>query len=395
MIEQIVAWSIISVALLMILYIYIGYPLLILLLSRLFPRPVRQADITPMVSIIIAAHNEERDIEDKILNTLSLEYPVSKLEIIVASDCSMDRTDEIVRSFADRGVILHRCETRFGKNMAQFTAATGARGDILLFSDATTMYEPDVIEKIVRNFADPEVGCVSGQLIYVDKSSSAVGTGCRSYWGYEKFIKDSESRLGSLIGVSGCLYAVRRSSQMRLAPDMIDDFVIATEIHLQGLRTIYEPEAVSVEDTNHKSKNEWAMRVRVIEQTINALSRYSIVLNPFTHGFFALQMFCHKLLRYTVPLWLAIIFIASAVSFSWSPLFMYLFLAQTAFYLVSALGYFLDKANMGGGVITIPYYFCLLNAAVCAAFIKFFNGDNHVLWDPVRDTQQEKLRIES
>ncbi|MBK9707770.1 MAG: glycosyltransferase [Acidobacteria bacterium] len=180
-----------------IIYAYIGYPLVAYVISKLIPWPIRQAKMTPSVSVIIAAHNEEKDIAAKIENTLALDYPGERLEIIVASDCSSDRTDEIVRRYSRKRVILFRQNERFGKTMAQHKAVLVSSGDILVFSDATTMYQPNVIKKIVRNFADPTVGCVTGQLVYSDQVSSAVGQGCRSYWNYEKFIKQCENGLGS------------------------------------------------------------------------------------------------------------------------------------------------------------------------------------------------------
>ena len=197
-VEKIVFWFLTS----LVIYTYLGYPVLVFLLSRLFSRSVRKDDFTPSVSVIIAAYNEERDLPAKLDNMLSLDYPKDKLEIIVASDCSDDGTDEIVRSYAERGVILHRQELRYGKTRAQQRAAKISSGEILVFSDATTIYDHDALRKIVRSFADPDVGCVAGQLVYVDRASTAVGQGCRSYWGYEKFLKKCESRLGSLIGVS-------------------------------------------------------------------------------------------------------------------------------------------------------------------------------------------------
>src|SRR5262245_26816740 len=226
--EAIVAQVVFVSAMAIIAFIYAGYPALMLALSFILKRPFRRDDITPRVSVIIAAYNEERDIEAKLKNTLALDYPRDRMEIIVASDCSTDQTDEIVSGFSAQGVILYRQPGRFGKTVAQNRAVKISSGAILVFSDATTMYEPDAVRKIVRSFADPEVGCVAGQLIYADASSSAVGCGCRSYWGYEKFLKRCESQVDSLIGVSGCLYAVRRSCHARFANDMIDDFVIAT-----------------------------------------------------------------------------------------------------------------------------------------------------------------------
>jgi cellulose synthase/poly-beta-1,6-N-acetylglucosamine synthase-like glycosyltransferase len=385
-ISQLLIAQIIFIASAMVIaFIYVGYPVLAFILSRIFGWPVRQTEITPSVSVIIAAYNEERDIEAKIENTLALDYPCERLEIIVASDCSTDRTDEIVRSYAPRGVILHRQPVRYGKTMAQHRAVLASTGDILVFSDATTLYEHDVLRKIVRNFAGPEVGCVSGQLVYVDRATTAVGKGCRSYWGYEKFLKKCESRLGSLIGVSGCLYAVRRSSQARLAKDMIDDFVIATEIHLQGLRTIYEPEAISIEDTNQRGKDEMRMRVRVIEQTMNALHRYREVVNPFKHGMFAVQMFCHKVLRYTVPVWLTLAFLSSAFLVQVSDLYTTLFCGQVAFYSAALIGYLCERLQLRLGPLAIPYYFALVNIASIKAFLKFMRGENHVVWEPVRE----------
>src|SRR5438105_15336871 len=190
---MIVAKIIFILSLLLVAYAYAGYPVLIFILSRLFHRPVHKAEITPKVSLIITAYNEERDIAAKLDNTLALDYPADKLEIIVASDCSSDRTDDIARSFAARGVRLHRQAERWGKTAAQNSAVELARGDVLLFSDATTLYERDVLRALAPNFADPSVGCVAGRLVYVDAAASSGGRGAKSYWGYETFLKTRES----------------------------------------------------------------------------------------------------------------------------------------------------------------------------------------------------------
>jgi cellulose synthase/poly-beta-1,6-N-acetylglucosamine synthase-like glycosyltransferase len=370
---------------LLIAYTYIGYPLLVFVLSRLFSRPVRQDDFTPKVSVIIAAHNEELNLGAKIENTLALDYPREKLEIVVASDCSTDRTDEIAQQYADRGVILHRQEERHGKTMAQKAAVKASSGEILVFSDATTNYQPEALRKIVRSFADSQVGCVAGQLVYVDRAATAVGQGCRSYWGYEKFIKRSESRLGSLIGVSGCLYAVRRICQVRLANQMIDDFVIATEIHLQGLRTIYEPAAISTEDTNKRSRDEFQMRVRVIAQTMRALYRYRRILNLRQHGMYAFQMLSHKVLRYAVPFFLLTVLISNWLLADNSDLYRYIFIGQVAFYASAAIGWLAERIGIKVGPLAMPYYFVLVNVASIVAFLRFLGGGTQVVWEPLRD----------
>jgi len=372
-------------AIAMMAFIYVGYPALIFALSLFFRRPIRRADITPRVSMIIAAYNEERDIAAKLKNALELDYPRDRIEIIVASDCSTDGTDEIVRGFGAHGVILHRQPDRLGKTIAQHRAVTVSSGEILVFSDATTMYEPDAVRKIVRSFADPEVGCVAGQLVYVDASASAVGKGCRSYWGYEKFLKSCESNVGSLIGVSGCLYAVRRICHARLAGDMIDDFVIATEIHLQDLRTVYDPEAIAAEDTNHRAKDEFRMRVRVIKQTMSALRRYSRVLNPFRHRMFAFQMIAHKALRYTAPFLLIAAFAASVFGSGSVEWLRFAFFGQLALYGAATVGWIGERLKIRLGPMAIPYYFALVNIASFVAFLKALYGETYVVWEPIRD----------
>src|SRR6476620_10910590 len=171
-------------------YTYVGYPLLLALLSRVRNRPVHSDPTsTPSVSVIITAYNEERDIAAKLENTLALDYPKDRLEVIVASDCSGDRTDEIVQTFASRGVKLYRQPQRYGKTTAQNSAVERAQGEVLVFSDATTMYLPNVVRAMVRNFSDPTVGSVAGRLVYVDPTGSSVGRGAVSYWNYEVFLR--------------------------------------------------------------------------------------------------------------------------------------------------------------------------------------------------------------
>jgi cellulose synthase/poly-beta-1,6-N-acetylglucosamine synthase-like glycosyltransferase len=374
------------VALALIVYTYAGYPALMFLLSRFYAWPVNQAEITPRVSVIIAARNEERDIEDKINNTFALDYPPDKLEIVVASDCSTDRTEEIVRRYSRRGVKLYRQTFHLGKTVAQNNAVRMSSGEILVFSDATTLYTPDTLRKIVRSFADPKVGCVAGQLVYVDRSKSATGNGCRSYWSYEKFLKKCESRVGSMIGVSGCLYALRRSCHQRLGNAMIDDFVVATEIHLQGLRTIYEPEAICTEDTNRRGRDEFRMRVRVIEQTISALARYRRIFSLRHQGQFAFQMLSHKVLRYAVPFWLIAAFGANlALVDKTFDLYEYTLLTQVALYVAALIGWAGDSLKLRLGPLAIPWYFVLVNAASFVALMKYLRGDERVVWESVRE----------
>lgn len=380
-------------SLLLIVYACIGYPALIFLLSRLRERPVCKSDITPRVSVIIAAHNEERDIATKIQNTRALDYPAEKLEIIVASDGSTDRTDDIVRQYKDGGVILHRQHERLGKTMVQNSAVEASTGEILVFTDATTAYRGDALRKIVRSFADPEVGCVSSRLVYVDRSETSIGRGCRSYWSYEEFLRESESRLGSLIGVTGCLYAVRRTSYTPLAQDMCSDFVVASEIHLKGLRTVDERDAVAIEDTNNRTRDEFRMRVRIMEQTMSALRRYREVLSLRRHGMFAFQMLSHKVLRYAVSALLLVAFVSNLVIVNQSVIYQLTMAVQFIFYAAALAGWLLSSFSFRVGPLGLPYYFLLGNAAIVVAFFKHIRGEAHVVWEPLRKGSQSNEQM--
>jgi cellulose synthase/poly-beta-1,6-N-acetylglucosamine synthase-like glycosyltransferase len=326
-----IAWVIFQISAFALLYTFIGYPLLVFLLSRVRPLRVRREEIEPEISVIVAAYNEEKVIRSKIENTLALEYPKEKLEIIVASDGSTDATDAIAREFASRGVKLLRIEGRVGKTITQNRAVEESSGEILLFSDATTMYRPYVLRKIVPNFGDQSVGCVAGKLIYVDPRDTSIGKGARSYWSYETFLKEAESRACSLIGASGCLYAVRRSAYKPMYGEACSDFLICTEIFKQGLRSVYEPEAICSEETNRHVDREFNMRVRVISQTLNDLWRNRSMMNPFRSGFYALELFSHKLLRYLVPVFLIMMFVSSALLSHYSSILEIFFLLQVCF----------------------------------------------------------------
>jgi len=382
---EIVFWTSANV----LFYVYVGYPLLVYAVSRFFPKRINQAAFEPHVSVIITAYNEERDIRAKLENTLSLEYPPEKLEIIVASDCSTDRTDEIVGEFAARGIRLYRQTERKGKTSAQNIGVEQATGEIILFSDATTLYETDVLLTMLPNFADKTVGCVAGKLIYMDESGSSVGKGARSYWNYETFLKESESRACSLIGTSGCLYAVRKSAYQPMYAEACSDFLIATLVYKQGLRTIYEPQAVCTEETNQKSQKEMQMRVRVISQTFTDLWRNREMLNPLQSGFFAVELVSHKLLRYSVPIFLILVLLAAGIGTFYSTFFLAVFVLQLVFYATALIAWFLEKMEIKIGILAIPLYFVLTNLAALIGFYKFLRGERYAHWEPIRENKME------
>ena len=366
-------------------YAYVGYPVLLSLLSVLKPKPVRANEWTPTVSVIIAAYNEERDLAAKLENTLALDYPKSHLEIMVTSDCSTDRTDEITRSFASRGVRLHRQQERHGKTAAQNAAVEQAMGDIIVFSDATTNYRPDVLRLMMPAFADESVGCVTGRVIYQDEKDSSVGAGTQSYWNYEFFLKKHESNVCSLIGVCGCMYAVRKSAYVPLYNDACSDFIIATTMVEQGLRAVYVPEAVCTEEPNRQAKKELAARVRIISQTFSDLWRNRGMLNPFRSGFYAVQLWSHKVMRYLVPVFLIVIFVASAFLAARNVFYGAVFFAQVAFYLAATVSWALERAGLHFRLLALPQYFVITNLASLIAFVKFVSGETYTKWEPSRE----------
>lgn len=366
-------------------YAYVGYPVLLILLSRIRPKPVKSGHWTPTVTVIIAAYNEERDLAAKLENTLALDYPSSHLEIIVTSDCSSDRTDEIARSYAPRGVRLHRQEERHGKTAAQNAAVTKARGEIIVFSDATTHYRPDVLRLMIPAFADKSVGCVTGRVIYQDEKDSSVGAGTQSYWNYEFFLKKHESAVCSLIGVCGCMYAVRASAYIPLYNEACSDFIIATTMVEQGLRAVYVPEAVCTEEPNRQAKKELAARVRIISQTFADLWRNRSVLNPFRSGFYAVQLWSHKLMRYLVPVFLIAIFFASAFLATRNAFYATVFVVQIAFYLAALASWGLERLGVTFSLLALPQYFVITNLASLIAFVKFLAGERYTRWEPSRE----------
>lgn len=368
-------------------YVYFGYPLLVYAVSLLFPKKVHCSNIEPSVTVLITAFNEEKAIRRKLENTLDIDYPAEKFEILVASDGSTDRTDEIVKEYAGRGVKLFRQDGRVGKTETQNRAVAEAAGEIILFSDATTEYTQDVLERILPAFADDSVGCVAGRLEYVNNDDSNVGKGTQGYWNYETFLRSAESRACSLIGASGCMYAVRRSAYREMYPEACSDFLICTVLYRNDLRSVFEPSAVCFEETNQNTDDEMRMRIRVISQTLADLVRNADMLNPFKSGFYAIELISHKALRYAVPLMLAGMFISSVVLAASSPFFFVASVLQAAFYLSALVGSILERLDIRITLLVVPLYFVLANLASVIAFYRFIRGERYATWEPIREVR--------
>jgi cellulose synthase/poly-beta-1,6-N-acetylglucosamine synthase-like glycosyltransferase len=376
---EIIFWLILGI----IFYAYLGYPLFILFLSLFVNKKVNKGNIEPSVTFLIAAYNEEKNIREKLENTLSLDYPKEKLEIIVASDASEDRTDEIVKEFADQGVILHRVEGRVGKTETQNQTVKIVKGDIIIFSDATTKYKDDAIKKIVRNYNDPSIGAVSGRYEYVNPTGAPVGLGTILFWKYENSVKSRQTRIETVTGCCGCIYSVRKSLYEPLPRDIISDLVEPLKILEKGYRIAFEPEAVAYEETTETSKEEFGMRVRVISRGMYGLLSMRQLFNPFKYGFVSFQLFSHKVLRWMIPFMLPLLLISNLFLMG-QTFYKLSLIIQILFYIGALGGYLLDRMGKKAKLLAIPLYYCVVNAASIAAFFRTIFGKKAIVWTTVR-----------
>lgn len=288
-------------------YIYAGYPLLLQLIVWIRgARPVRKGDALPPVSLVISAYNEEAVIRAKLENALAIDYPEDRFEIVVVSDESTDGTDAIVLSLGDPRVRLYRQAPRRGKTAGLNAVLPTLKGEIVVFSDANAMYEPDSVRKLVRNFSDPRVGCVTGEARYLQGDRSMADVSERAYWNYEIWIKKLETAVGSMVGGDGAIYAIRRSLWQPLPEDAINDFLNPLQIVAAGWRGVYEPKAICYEETAAGLGREWKRRVRIVSRSWRAVFQARGVLNPFKVGLFTFCLLSHKVLRWFSGVFLAI-----------------------------------------------------------------------------------------
>jgi len=365
-------------------YVYVLYPLIVRVLAAIFGRAVAgQRGYRPTVTVVITAYNEQKSIAVKLANVLALDYPRELLDVVVVSDASSDQTDEIVRSYGSPQVRLQRVEGRVGKTACQNAAAAAAAADIVVFTDATTHLRSDALAVMMENFSDPQVGCVAGLLIYQAKAHSLTAAGGVSYWGYEVALRDAESRLGTLIGVSGCLYAVRRSAYREISPALISDFVIAMRMREQGLRTVLERRAVCFEETLDRSGAELSMRVRVALRSINALVSERRFLDPLRDPLYAWQLWSHKLLRYSSPYCLLLTLIA-CLALAQRPFYRLALLVECGLIMAGIAGFLLQLKARRMGLLGKPYYFLLTNLASAIATARFLRGERMITWNPIR-----------
>jgi cellulose synthase/poly-beta-1,6-N-acetylglucosamine synthase-like glycosyltransferase len=377
---EIVFWSLTF----LIFYTYAGYSVLIMFLSVFVRSKVDRKEIEPRVSMLIAAYNEEAGIREKLENTLKLDYPKNKLEIMVVSDGSTDLTDSITREFGARGVKLFRVEGRVGKTEARNRAVREANGEIIVFSDATTRYEPAAVRMMIRNFNDPSVGAVSGRYEYTSSKGSSVSFANILFWRYENFIKSRQSGIKTLTGMSGCINSFRKELYEPLPPDIIEDLVEPLKILEKGYRVIFEPEALAHELTTETARQEFKMRIRVISQGMSGLLYAKALFNPFKYPFASFQLLSHKVLRWFVPFFLIGILLATCLAAADNLFYKAALVLQAVFYASAFLGLLAQNSSRRSKLLSFPLYFCTLNLASMIAFFRVMTGKNIRKWETVR-----------
>lgn len=369
----------------LILYIYAGYPVIVFLLAIVLDRKVRKADIETGITVVIAAFNEEREIQDTVENKLAQDYPSDRLQVIVVSDGSTDRTDEIVLRLAERNegrLRFLRQEPRQGKTQALNLALRHATTDLVVFSDANSIYSPRALRALVRSFADPSVGYVTGRMVYTNPAAAGIGEGSGTYMSYENTLRTLETRLGSIVGVDGGIDAIRRELYVPMRPDQLPDFALPLSVVERGKRVVYEPGAVVYEPGLADAKAEFGMRVRVALRALWVLYDKRSLLNPLRYPLFSWQLISHKVLRYAAFAPLAGVLLFNLLLAGQHPLYTGFLALQLAACSLAALGHALRRAPVNASKLLVPYYFVILNAACAIAFWKFLTGRKMVLWTP-------------
>lgn len=373
----------------MILYGYVGYPFLLSVLAVFFDRTIQDSKIQPRVTLLITAYNEEKYLRAKLENSISQNYPPNLLEIVVASDGSTDSTDNIVVEFAKNHpeftIRLHRVEGRVGKTATQNSAVMQCRGEIIVFSDAAAMYESGAIGVLVSNFADPKVGGVSGMYTYCDRYDSSGGGTTSIFWSLENYIKSCQTKINTITGCCGCIYAIRRDLYVPLPGEIISDLVEPLMILQKGYRIVFESKARAVEMTAGKSRDEFAMRIRVIVRGMTGMLFVRQLCNPVKWPYLAWQLISHKVVRWLVPVFIILIFSSNLALFSVSGLYCWLFFIQIVILLSAIAGIYLEKIGIKNQFIFVPLYFFVVNIASLISIIKVCKGENIINWQTQRE----------
>jgi glycosyltransferase involved in cell wall biosynthesis len=371
--------SIYVVFLFLTIFPYAIYPLLVIVWSKLSGKAWDQEYIIPRVSMIISVYNEEKVIREKIANALSLDYPKDFFEIIVVSDGSTDRTNQIVTSIDDPRLVLHAYPERNGKTACLNQVVPDAMGEILVFTDANSMFPSDAILKLMRNFSDSQIGLVTGWTKYRKAGGEEETTGL--YARLEKVTKFGESLISSCVGADGAVFAVRKALYRPLKDYDINDFVIPLHVIGQGKRVVLDPEVYCIEKPSEGEVKEFRRQVRITNRTLGAIWRNIMFLDPLHYGSFAFFLFSHKVTRFLVPFFFMGLFCVGLILSSTSIVYAGLVIAHAVFI---AVGIFGILKCFDGRVVQLCSFILLTIYAQLVGWIRWVSGKSDVIWQPQR-----------
>lgn len=378
------------IGLIVISYTYVGYGLVMLVLSKIKPRRPTDMSIPdealPEVTLLIAAYNEEQCIEDKIANTLNLDYPKDKLSVFFVTDGSTDNTPDIVKKF--HAVRLFHEFQRKGKIHAVNRVMKYVTTPIVVFSDANTLLNPEALRNLVRHYKDPSVGGVAGEKrIFKSAEDNASGSGEGFYWKYESFLKRKDAEVYSIVGAAGELFSIRTALYEDPEENtIIEDFYLSLRICARGYRFMYEPDAVALETASASVDEEWKRKVRICAGGFQAMARLKYLLNPLRYGILSFQYISHRVLRWTLaPLFLPIVLLANVwLAFTGPVFYAFALIAQILFYVLAILGYAFRDRKIALKGFFVPYYFLVMNLAVFAGLSRYLKGNQSVVWEKAR-----------
>ena len=365
----------------LVCFAYFGYPLTLLAVALVWGKEVQRAEFYPLVTFIVTVHNEETRIREKLENTLDLDYPADKLQVLVASDGSTDRTNAIVRSYGARGVELLALADRKGKETAQKEAVGRATGHVIVFSDVATSMEAGGLRQLVSNFADPTVGCVSSEDRLLGHDGRPSGEGL--YVRYEMWLRTLESRANSLVGLSGSLFAARKEVCEDFSGEMQSDFRTVLNSVKMGLRGVSDPHAIGLYQDTADQKREWDRKIRTVVRGLTVFFRHVGLLNASRYGLFSYQLFCHKLLRWSVPAFLILALASNLALAGRSSIFGMLLVLHISVYGLALLGLLSPKMQRVT-LVRVPTYFLVVNASLLFAWWRYIAGQRITTWTPTR-----------
>lgn len=386
-----------TLSLLIVFYTFAGYGILlyfIIRLKRIFKAKklavADDIDNLPTCTLVVAAYNEEAFIKEKIANSLLLNYPSGKLNLLFITDGSSDNTPGIIAGYPQ--IQLLHVPERAGKIAAIHRAMNYVNTDAVVFTDANTFLNPDALIKICRHYADASVGAVAGEKrVHFEENADASAAGEGFYWKYESALKKWDSELYSVVGAAGELFSVRQSLYQPVAADtVLDDFMISMLIAKKGYCIVYEPEAYATETASENVSEELKRKIRIAAGGIQSILRLKSLFNPFPYPVLSFQYISHRVLRWTVTPFLLILSFVLNIALAFEPDatgYLVLLLAQLLFYILALLGFIMEKRQLRIKILFIPYYFCVMNYAVMAGIIRYFTSTQSAVWEKVQRKQ--------